>query len=123
MKSSELINTKFINRTKYRLISTLSNAIIKQCENELYIVFQEYATNNLFNLKDAEMYLKAFNSDQEKQSNKIFILDFYYVSYYQYASNVLKDTIIAEYVTVYFIKEIIKSQNHLYYAITETVSI
>jgi hypothetical protein len=67
-KSSEFFLTKFINRTKKRIIESICDSIITLCSEEINLVFVEYLHKNIFTLKDAEMFLKAFDSLEEKQS-------------------------------------------------------
>ena len=68
LKSNEFVNSKLLNRTRKRLVDVLSTEILTQCEYEIKLIFQEYLVSNIFSEKDAEMYLKAFDSTEEKNS-------------------------------------------------------
>jgi hypothetical protein len=68
LRSQEFINSKLINRTRKRIVESISEIIIDQCQTEIALIFKEYLVNNLFSEKDAEMYLKAFDSTEEKFS-------------------------------------------------------
>jgi hypothetical protein len=68
LKSSEFINFKLINRTKKKLIETVSQIILSQCEIEMMGIFQDYLLSNNFVYKDAEMFLKSFDFFEDKKS-------------------------------------------------------
>jgi hypothetical protein len=70
LKSNDFLNTKLFNRTRIRLVEALSAEILSQCEKELTMIFQEYLVSNIFLEKDADIYLKAFDSTEEKNSKK-----------------------------------------------------
>src|SRR4051812_45591291 len=63
-RNSDFINLKLINRTRKRLIETICTIISKICEDEIYMVYKEYLVSNIFTTKDAEMFLKAFDSTE-----------------------------------------------------------
>jgi hypothetical protein len=71
LKSNEFINFKLINRTKKRLIETVSQIILSQCEQEMMNIFQEYLVANQFTEKDAEMFLKSYDFTEDKKSKQI----------------------------------------------------
>lgn len=66
--NNEFFNSKFINRTKKRLVEIISDSIIKLCSEELNVIFREYLQSNCFTSKDAEAFLKVADSSQEKSS-------------------------------------------------------
>ena len=65
-----MINSKLINRTRTRVIDAISNIISSQCEMEIRVIFSEYISSNNFSEKDAEMFMKAYDYSEEKNSKK-----------------------------------------------------
>ncbi len=53
------------------MIENISRIIINQCESEITLIFNEYLTSNIFTEKDAEIYFKLFDSNEEKKSINI----------------------------------------------------
>lgn len=115
MKGSDLIN-KLINTTRIKLVNVLCENIIQQSEKELNDIFLQYLNVNHFASKDAEMFLKFYDNNEEKT----FYL---YERYNSIAKDRLGFQVLADYATLYFLKDLIKNKNHLYITIEEAVNI
>jgi hypothetical protein len=73
LKSNEALKTKFVPRTKHRLLFTLSNEILRLCEEEILLVFNQYLESNLFHDSDAQQFFKVHDFFGEKNSKHLLL--------------------------------------------------
>ena len=58
-KNSDFFRSKFLNRTKQRIISTICRNMIKISSEEIFVEFEEYVLkNSTVTMQEAENYLK-----------------------------------------------------------------
>lgn len=75
----------------------------------------------MFTEKDAQLFFKAVDYSEDKNSKLNFKSDYFYQNFYYRAKCHLQNENLADYATLYFIKEIIRSSNHIYLTFEETV--
>ncbi len=102
-------------------MDVISNTIIQMCENELSIIYEDYLTKNNFTKYDSNMFLKSLDFTRERQSIYYLQLDYLYQKLLDIAYIHLKDEIISEYASLYFLRELLRGKSHLYHTIEETV--
>jgi hypothetical protein len=67
-KTSDFFNTKFINRTKKRLIEVITQNLVTMSEKELINFYEEFLSKNEFKFQEAELYLKTYDTQNERTS-------------------------------------------------------
>jgi hypothetical protein len=122
-KSWDILNNKLINRTKKRLIDVISTTIVKICESELDIIYEDYLTKNNFTKYDSNMFLRSLDYTRERNSNNMLILDYLYQKLLDKACMILKEETVSEYASLYFLRELLRGKSHLYETIEITVLI
>ena len=74
------------------------------------------------------MFFKAFDLSEERKSiykyyhATIINLDMFFLDFYQISMKEFRDHSIAEYATLYFIRELIRGKNSLFFTLNETVT-
>ena len=104
-------------------MDVISTTIVKICESELDIIYEDYLTKNNFTKYDSNMFLRSLDFTRERNSNNILIIDYLYQKLLDKAFMILKEETVSEYASLYFLRELLRGKSHLYETIEETVFI